>query len=145
MAAERIINKFGTMKGWNSVTVNLMGRDVEGITELSYNDSQEKENVYGAGPYPVGRSRGNYEAEASITLFKEEVDALKLAMPPGRRLLDVAPFDIVVEYEADDGMIYKDVIRNCEFTNDGIEVSQADGTIATEYELIVSHIDWNVI
>lgn len=143
--AERIINKFGTMKGWNSVTVNPMGRDVEGITQLSYNDSQEKENVYGAGSFPVGRSRGNYEAEGSITLYKEEVDALKLAMPPGRRLLDVAPFDIVVEYEADDGMIYKDVIRNCEFTNDGIEVSQADGTIATEYELIVSHIDWNVI
>lgn len=145
MAAERIINKFGTMKGWNSITANLMGRDVEGITALSYNDSQTKENVYGAGPYPIGRSRGNYEAEATMTLYKEEVDALKLAMPPGRRLLDVAPFDIVVEYEADDGMIYKDVIRNCEFTNDGIEVSQADGTIGTEYELIVSHIDWNVI
>lgn len=133
------------MKGWNSVTVNLMGRDVEGITALSYNDSQQKENVYGAGSYPIGRSRGNYEAEASITLYKEEVDALKLAASPGRRLVDISPFDIVVEYENEGGILFKDVIRNCEFTNDGVEVSQADGTIATEYELIVSHIDWNVI
>ncbi len=93
----------------------------------------------------MGRSRGNYEAEASITLFKEEVDGLKLAMPAGKRLQDIAPFDIVVEYETEGGIIYKDVVRNCEFKNDGIEVSQADGTIATEYELIVSHIDWNVI
>lgn len=145
MAAERIINKFGTMTGWNSITVNVLGRDVEGISELKYNDAMEKENVYGAGAYPIGHSRGNYEAEASITLYKEEIDAVKNALPPGRRLADLAPFDIVVEYEALDGNIQKDVIRNCEFTNDSVEVAQNDGTITTELELITSHIEWNVV
>lgn len=141
----RIINKFGTMQGWNAITVNLMGRDVEGISQLSYNDSMEKENVHGAGAYPVGRSRGNYTAEASMSLYKEEIDALKASLPIGKRMVDIAPFDIVVEYENDNGVIFKDVIRNCEFTNDGVEVSQGDGTITTDCELIISHIDWNVI
>lgn len=145
MANTRIINKFGTMTGWNSVTVNIMGRNVEGISALSYNDSMEKENVHGAGAYPVGRSRGNYEAEASMTLFKEELDALKMAIPMGKRLVDIAPFDIVVQYEKDNGQIFKDVIRNAEFTNDGIDASQGDRTLETECELIISHIDWNVI
>lgn len=143
--AEKIINKFGAMKGWNNITLNIMGRDVEGINAVSYSDSMTKENVLGAGAYPIGRSRGNYEAESSITLYKEEVDALKMALMPGKRLIDIAPFDIVVEYENDRGQILKDVIRNCEFKGDGVEVSQGDGTISNEYELIVSHIEWNVI
>lgn len=144
MAETTLINKFGTMQGWNSITVNLLGRDIEGISELSYNDSETKENVYGAGKYPIGRSRGNYEPEASISLYKEEADALRESLGKGKRIQDISPFDIVVEYERENGEIVKDRIRNCEFTNDGVEVSQSDGTIVTEYTLIVSHIEWNV-
>lgn len=140
-----IINKFGTMQGWNSVTVNLLGRDLEAIKELSYSNPQKKENVQGAGPHPIGRSRGNFEPKASITLLKEEIDALKLALPAGKTIQDIAPFDIVVEYETEGGAILKDRIRNAEFMNDGIEVKQNDMTIETKYELLISHIEWNVI
>jgi hypothetical protein len=140
-----VINKFGTMQGWNSILANILGRDVEGITSLKYTDSWTKENVKGGGAFPIGRSRSNYEAEASITLYKEETDAMRLVLPKGKRLQDIAPFDIVVQYATADGAILKDIIRNCEFTNDGFEVSQGDGTIATEYKLIISHIEYNVI
>lgn len=133
------------MQGWNSITVNLLSRDVEGITELSYTDEVAKENVYGAGKYPIGRSEGNYEATASITLLKEEADGLRSSLAPGKRLQDIGPFDIPVIYENNQGVISKDRIRNCEFKNDGVEVAQADGTIATKYDLIVSHIEWNVV
>lgn len=143
--ATRIINKFGTMTGWNSVTVNLLGRDVEGINSVSYNDAETKENAYGGGKYPIGRSRGNYEPEASIGLYKEEVDALRLSLPVGKRLQDIAPFDIVVEYAREDGAITRDIIHNVEFTSDGVEVAQGDGTISREYDLIVSHITYGVI
>ncbi|MEN5434094.1 hypothetical protein ABE545_10665 [Sphingobacterium faecium] len=140
-----IINKFGTMTGWNSITTNLLGRDVEGINTLAYDDNVAKENVYGNGDMPIGRSRGNYEAKASITLYKEEVDAIHASLPKGKRLQDIAPFDMVVEYMREDGSITKDIIRNAEFTNVGVDVKQADGTIATQFTLIISHINWNVI
>lgn len=140
-----IINKFGTMQGWNSVLCNLLGRDVEGFSSIKYTDEVAKENVKGGGMYPIGRSVSNYEAEASITLYKEEVDAIRLSLPKGKRLQDIAPFDITVEYQNPDGLIMRDRIRNCEFTNSGVEVSQGDGTIAMEYKLIVSHIEYNVI
>jgi hypothetical protein len=139
-----LINKFGKVAGWNSVTVTMMGRDVEGITELKYNDTVEKENIYGAGGMPIGRGSGNYAATCSITLIKEEVDALQLTLGPGKRLTDIAPFDIAVAYEYL-GRIYTDRIRNCEFTGRSVEVKQNDKVIATSYDLIVSHIDWNII
>lgn len=44
-----LINKFGKIAGWNSVKVVMLGRQVEGITALSYKDSKEKDNIYGAG------------------------------------------------------------------------------------------------
>lgn len=131
------------MKGWSSIIANMLGRDLEGISAISYSDTVTKENVKGAGMYPIGRSRGDYEAEASITLFKEEVDALKLSLASGKRLQDIAAFDIIVQYQNPEGLIVKDIIHNVEFTNDGVDVSQGDGTITTEYELICSHITWN--
>lgn len=145
MPQAKIINKFGQMQGWNSITTNMLGRDVEGISSLKYDDAVTKENVYGAGPYPIGRSSGNYEPTCSVTLLKEEADAIQAALPPGGRIQDIAPFDIVVEYERNSGTIQKDRIRNAEFTNRGVDVAQADGTIQTEYTLVVSHIEWNVV
>lgn len=138
-----IINKFGKVAGWNSITVNLLGRDVEGITELEYSDSVEKENIRGAGAYPVGRGEGNYEAKASITLQHEEVVALRAALGAGKSLSDIAPFDIVVRYEYD-GFVYKDVICNCEFLGNSATAKQGDKSLSSKQDLIVSHIDWNV-
>lgn len=138
-----IINRFGKVAGWNSITVNVLGRDVEGITELEYNDSLEKENIRGAGAFPVGRGEGNYEAKASITLQHEEAVALRASLGVGGRLTDLPPFDINVRYEYQ-GFVYKDVIRNCEFTSDGIAPKQGDKSLHNKYDLVVSHIDWNV-
>ena len=82
-----IINKFGKMAGWNSITTNILGRDLEGITKLAYSDETDKKNFNGAGGFPVGRGDGNTEAKASFSLYKEEVNGLLNALPPGGRLL----------------------------------------------------------
>ena len=144
MGQTKIINKFGEMTGWNQVTVNLLGRDLEGITELSYDDTDEKENVPGAGKFAVGRTSGTYEATASITLYMEEVLALQRALPRGKRLQDIKPFDIPVVYENEEGVITTDVIRNAQFKKNSRSLSQGDGTVPVELELIISHIDWDV-
>lgn len=145
MRAGSIINSLGKLQGWNSITTNLFGVDVVGITELAYDDSTKKENVMGAGQFMVGRSESNYEAKASVTLLKEEVDAILDTLPPGTRLQDIEMSDIVVQYAIQTGRIRKDVIRNAEFTGHGIDVKQGDGSIAVKLELIISHIDWNVL
>lgn len=144
MADVKIINKYGTLQGWNSVTVHLLGRDLEGITALNYNDSVTKENAYGAGKFPVGRTEGNYEPACTITLLKEEMDGIQEALPPGMRIQDIPAFPIESVYETKSGRIQRDRIMNCEFTNRAIEVEQSDGSIAMECELICSHIDWGV-
>lgn len=144
MPQVTIINKFGTLQGWNSITVHMLGRDLEGITALKYGDEKKKENAYGGGEYPVGRTEGNYEPEASLSLYKEEVDSLQNALPAGSRIQDIFPFDIEVVYEKKDGSLQRDRILNCEFTKRGVDVKQADGSITNEMPLICSHILYNI-
>lgn len=139
-----IINKFGTMQGWNSLTVNMLFRDMEGITKLAYDDTEGMENVKGAGGYPVGRTEEDYEATCSMEVYKEEMDALQQSLPPGARVQKIPAFDIVAEYERNDGTIQKDIIRNVQIRGQGRSITQGDGTIVVPLNLICSHIDWNV-
>ena len=95
------------------------------------------------GCHARSSGRGYHKAEASITLLKEEVNALQLTLGSGKRLTDIEPFDIPVMYEYK-GLVMKDVIRNVEFTDNGVDVKQGDKSIATQFTLLPSHIDWNV-
>ncbi len=141
--ASTLINKFGKMAGWNSVTVNMLGRDVEGITELEYNDTMDMEVARGQGAYPVGYGEGNYEAKASITLYNEEWNGLQKSLPPGYGMHQIAPFPIVVEYEYD-GFKMKDSFV-AKIKGRGIAVKQGDKTIAYKSELMVlGKVLWNI-
>ncbi len=138
-----IINKFGTLTGWNNTAVNLFGRELEGIEAFKYNDDEDVQVAYGAGKYPIGKARSNYKADASITLYFEEVVAIQKQLPKGLRLQDIPDFDIPVSYEHD-GSIYTDIIRNCSFKNSGHEGKSGDGKMTMEYNLVPTHIDYNV-
>lgn len=143
MARATIINKFGTLQGWNSITANMLGRDLEGISKVAYNDKVDKKNAYGAGRFPVGREDGNYETEdVTLGLYKEEADALMASLPPGMRIQDIPPFPIVVEYDSPSGVVMKDIIQNFQFKDMGRDVKQGDGSITHEFKGICSHIDW---
>lgn len=131
------------MAGWNSTTLNIYGRDVEGISELGYDDSIEKELIKGAGRMPIGVGEGDYMAKMTLKLYQEEVIAIMDSLPPGVRLQDVAPVDVIVQYEYNT-RIYKDIIRNVEFTKVGRAVKKGDKTVEQTVEVICTHIDWNV-
>lgn len=142
MANTVIINKFGKMAGWNSVTARVLGRDLVGIKKIAYSDEQDLENEYGAGGFPIGQSEGEYKAKSSIELTIEERLALQDSLPRGGRIQDIAPFSVIVSYDYL-GTIYKDVIHNCRFMNNGIDVKQGDKTISTDHNLLTTHITWN--
>lgn len=132
----------GKRHSWASIRINTLGRTIDGVTKIQYDDNQVKENFYGAGPHPVGRGNGNFEPTCSITLYAYEIVELQRAIPT-KRLQDIPPFDIVVSYipEGQDELV-TDIIRNVEFKTNGRDVSQGDTSIQHEFEMICSHINW---
>jgi len=134
----------GIQHSWGSIETQILGRKPTGITQISYEDKQEKVNNYGRGRFPVSRGLGKYEASAKITLLSYEVDAIQEALSQGQRLTDIEPFDIVVSYLPEgSASLVQHTLRNCEFTSNKREISEGDTMISTEFELIISHIDWS--
>lgn len=138
-----LINAFGRMAGWNSVTLNIYGRDVEGISELSYEDSVDKELIKGAGKMPIGVGEGEYNAKMALKLYQEEVIAIMDSLPPGIRLQDIIGTDVIVKYEYNTRIV-TDIIHNVEFMKVGKAVKKGDKTIEQTVEVICTHISWNV-
>ena len=134
-----VINSLGKLVGWNAITVRVLGRDLVGIAKIAYSDEQVSNNAPGAGKYPVGIEEGNYTATASIDLFNEEVRALQNALPIGKRLQDIAPFDITVSYVLNGNRV-NDILHNVRFINNGVDVSQGDGKIVRSFNLALTHI-----
>ena len=134
----------GTRHSWASLEINMLGYNPAGVSSISYDDTQEKVNVYGMGIYPVSRGVGKYEATCKITLAAYEIDAIQKAVGQGKRLQDIPAFDITVAFiPTGEDKLITHVIRNCEFKTNKRDLKQGDTGLEAEFELICSHIDWN--
>ena len=132
----------GYTYSWGDIVANIGGVPVTGITAIEYGEDQEVTNNYGAGRYPISRSKGRITPAAKITLTVEEARAIAHNAPNGR-IQDILPFDVHVTYlPADTTKIHTDVIKNCSFKKDSRTWAEGDTHKETEYELVPSHIVW---
>ena len=139
----KIENYLGKLTGWNQVTMNFLGRDVVGIDEIDYGDNTAKENAYGAGNMPVGWTEGNYEPRFSASFYDEEMQAIQRALPPGKRIQDIEPFDVIVQYaHPQTGIIVTDIIHNVQLSGRAKNPKQSEGKMTNKYDCLCSHITW---
>jgi hypothetical protein len=126
---------------WSDIVLNILGVPVVGITSVEYNETQDMQNIYGAGRRPVSRGYGKIEPTAKITLLMEEVENIQ-SVAPNKLLMDIPEFDIVVAF-IDTALVTRiHKIRNCRFKNNVRTSNQGDTSIPVELELITSHIEW---
>ena len=134
--AQPLIN--GRAYDYVDIQLSMFGGQINGISEINYTQEQEKTNNFGTGVYPVSRGRAGRDTTGSIGLSMNEVEALREAAPGGN-ILDFAPFDVVIVF----GNVQAPqthVVKNVEFTNDGVETSQGDTTINRVFTFVASHV-----
>ncbi len=129
----------GNAYTYAKVVTTILGLPVAGITEISYSTKQEKTDNFGAGTNPVNRSHGRKMSEGHITLFMEEIEAIR-AVAPNRDLLDIPAFDIVVTFVSGTNAPVTHVLKNCEFLEDGNDMKTGDSAISYKLPLIISNI-----
>lgn len=130
----------GINYSWGNVTMTLFGVPVVGITKIEYKRKQKKDNNYGAGYQPVSRAYGNYEYEGSIEIYTDELKRI-IAAAPGRDILSIPPFDIQVTYGGTGVVVDKDVLKSCEFTEEGLSAAQGDTKLLVTLPLIIGGIE----
>lgn len=131
----------GMLYSWADIVVLIGGVPVTGITAVEYGDSQEVVNKFGAGRYPVGRAKGRITPSGKLTLYQEEVAALQSQAVNGR-IQDLPPFDVIVQYLPDSGIVKTDKIRNCHFSENTRKWKEGDTGQTVELTLVPSHIEW---
>lgn len=131
----------GMLCAWADVVVLIGGVPVTGITGVEYDDQQEIVNKYGAGRHPVGRSKGRITPSGKLILYQEEVQALSAQSTTGR-LQDLPPFDVIVQYLPDSGLLVTDKIRNCHISVNARKWKEGDTGQEVELPLVPSHIEW---
>lgn len=135
----------GRAYDWAQVVIRMSNATMPlfGVTSISYSDSLEIENNYGAGSMPTSRGYGNYTAECTLTVTMEEVEKMQAAVPSGR-LQDIAEFDLNISYvHPETARIVNHSVRNCRITNNSRELNQNDKQFSIELTLLPSHIEWN--
>ncbi|QKG57005.1 hypothetical protein GKZ68_10425 [Hymenobacter sp. BRD128] len=133
----------GRAYDWASIRFQALGQTIAGTTAISYEDTQEKVNNFGAGVNPTSRGLGKIESKASVTMEMKELERIQAALPAGGRIQDIPAFPIVVSYVNPSNMLVTHTLHDCEFTNNKREIKTGDTNIEVELELIISHITWS--
>lgn len=116
---------------WGNVELVLFGVIVTGITELNYSRKRETKNNYGQGYEPVGYGYGQVTYEADISIYLEEIQNV-LQAAPGRSILEIPPFDIIVRFAGEGIVTVKHTLKNCRFTEDNVSSKMNDTNVVVK-------------
>ena len=131
----------GRAYDWSQITANIGGVPVAGITGVSYEETQEIADNYGAGNRPVSRGFGIIESTGSVTLSMNEVERIQLASPNGL-LSGIPEFDITITFASADGLPANHTLKSCRFKGNKRDMSQGDTAIDVELDLQIAEIKW---
>lgn len=130
----------GKAYDYTQITVSILGSPLAGVSTINYTETQDKTNNYGTGNRPVSRGHGAIMCEASMEISMNDVERLRDASTD-RSLLSLPAFDILILF-INGVTTHKHVIKNCEFTSDGVETSQGDTDIKRSFSFTPSHIQY---
>ena len=107
----------------------------QGISEISYSDKLEpgKHRAIGS-PKILGMTRGQYDAEASMVMYKEDAQGLLEALAAFGGYGEVA-FQIVVTYAETGAAPIVDTLEGCRITSVDDSVSAGSDPLTVSFEL----------
>lgn len=143
MVKQQLIN--GKVYDWSDITIDVDGLENMEIQEISYDDGEEDETIYGKGGKPRGFGTGNYSATVKIVLLREDYDELcRFIKKKRKRFFRYLIPKIIVSFANDDSGISTDVLRKVKFNKRSFKGAQGDksNTVSIDgtcYKEIVSN------
>ena len=87
----------GNSYSWSEIVFSLFDVPIAGVTAITYIEAMEKTNNPGAGNRAVSRGRGFIDANGSIDISMNDVEAIRDVAPDGS-LVKLPMFNIVVSF-----------------------------------------------
>jgi len=122
------------------VSVNALGRTIEGLLRFSWNRTFNKVHTKGRGGEDVERIRSGSTRTASMSVTAKEAAAIRRALPPNKNIGDIKSFPIVITIVNAENVPVVHTIKDVEFTGETF-THEAEGTgMAEEFELIIGDV-----
>jgi hypothetical protein len=138
MATYTKIN--GKAYSHSSIEVQLNGKSYPFVKEVSYSDDLEPGEVRGTSAQLLSRTRGEYKAEASITLYKGAAQELLDDLGDGFMEKE---FDMVVTRKEDDMSTIIDTVVKCRIKKHESGSSTGSDPNEVKFDLHPMYILWN--
>ena len=127
----------GKAYDWGDVDVKLPGLVLD-VQEISYDDEQDMEEVYGRGNKPRGFGTGNYKASGKISLLRDDYDALlDYCKASGLPFYGMEIPSIVVSYANAGARTKIDELKRVKFTKRANKAAQGDKSLTVDIDLMI--------
>ncbi|MGL4560816.1 MAG: hypothetical protein ACRCVW_00060 [Brevinema sp.] len=132
----------GKFFDWGDITISLLPLTpvVFSVKEINYQEEVETEIIYGKGKAPIGFGKGNWKAQGSISLLKNEFEALALIAPNGILNLDPRLVTINILYaNSFEGTIpaTTETLTGVRFTKISDKASQNEKSLTTSLDFTI--------
>lgn len=132
--AKQLIN--GKCYDWSSVTINVSGMDSIELQEISYDDEEEVEAIYGKGGKIRGYGTGNQKNSVKLSMTREDFnEMIRVIKSKGYKSFYkyIIP-KITVSY-ADEGVATTtDVLTNVKFSKRSLKAAQGDKSMKVDLD-----------
>ena len=127
----------GRAYGWGDVDVKIPGLVIT-VQEISYDDEQEMEEVYGKGYKPRGYGNGNYKASGKISMLRDDYDDfLAWCKAKGVPFFKLDIPSIVVSYANEGERTHIDELKKVKITKRSNKASQGDKSLTVDLDLMI--------
>lgn len=127
----------GKSYDWGDVDVKLPGLNLV-VQEISYDDEQEAEEIYGKGGKPRGYGTGNCKSSAKMSMLRDDYNDLLDYCKQKRIAFYSLMFpSIVVSYADAGGRTRSDELRKVKPIKRSKKAAQGDKTLKVDIDLMV--------
>lgn len=108
------------------------------LTEISYDDEQDMEEIYGKGNKPRGYGVGNYKASGKMSMLRDDYnDLLDYCKRQRISFFNVEIPTIAVSYADNDEPTRIDELRKVHFTKRSNKAAQGDKSLSVDIDLLI--------
>ena len=132
--AKQLIN--GKCYDWSSVTINVSGMDSIELQEISYDDEEEVEAIYGKGGKIRGYGTGNQKNSVKLSMTREDFnEMIRVIKSKGYKSFYKYIIPKITVSDADDGVATTtDVLTNVKFSKRSLKAAQGDKSMKVDLD-----------
>lgn len=132
--ARQLIN--GKCYDWSSVTINVSGMDSIELQEISYDDEQELEAIYGKGGKIRGYGTGNQKNSVKLSMAREDFnEMIRVIKSKGyRNFYKYMIPKITVSYADEGAQTTTDVLTKVMFSKRSLKAAQGDKSMKVDLD-----------